>query len=153
MLPDLYSRWVTDWLGAPPPEEPLATCADCAMCVKGDGRTPTASYFFEPEMKCCVYQPSLPNFLAGRSVGVDTVRARIEAGIGVGPLVLERPPSYDLVHRHTINAAGRTKALRCPHFVTADGTCGIWENRDALCATWFCRHVRGRTGFPGFQTW
>src|SRR6185295_1646235 len=24
--------------------------------------------------------------------------------------------------------------------------CGIWNHRDSMCTTWFCRHVRGQVG-------
>jgi hypothetical protein len=43
-------------------------------------------------------------------------------------------------------AHGRALTLRCPHYLEDSGSCGIWRHREANCTTWFCRHVRGRTG-------
>jgi hypothetical protein len=125
------------------------------MCVKADGEVPTAVYFFDPEVKCCVYMPRLPNFLVGRvladdrpegAAGLASVEARIHAGVGVTPLGLERPPRYDLLYRNSANAVGRSRELRCPHYLEEGGRCGIWRHRDALCSTWFCRHQRGQVG-------
>ncbi len=148
-LPDLYARWVGGALPSPLPDEGRATCSDCAMCVKDDGALPSALYVFDPDIKCCVYLPRLPNFLAGRALdaaGGASVKARIDAGLGVTPLGLDRPPAYDLLHRNSVNAIGRSRALRCPHFVEEGGQCGIWRDRDAMCSTWFCQHERGEIG-------
>jgi len=154
-LPDLYARWMSDLLPGRVPSEPGATCDDCAMCVKADGEVPTSAYFFDPEVKCCVYMPRLPNFLVGRVLGDDrpeaaagraSVEERIHAGIGVTPLGLDRPARYDLLYRNSANAVGRSRELRCPHYLEESGRCGIWRHRDALCATWFCRHQRGAVG-------
>lgn len=148
-LPALYARWMADALPGPAPDEPTATCDACAMCVKPDGTVPTATVFFDPAVKCCVYMPRLPNFLVGRILdgeGAASVRARIVAGVGVGPLFLDRPATYDLVHLGSVNTLGRSHSLRCPHFVEEGGRCGIWTSRDALCSTWFCRHERGAVG-------
>jgi len=151
-LPDLYARWMAEALPAPPSGERHATCSDCAMCTKPDGTVAATLYVFRPDVKCCVYQPRLSNFLVGRTLlsedgpGRRSVQARIDAGVGVTPLALERPPAYDLPFRHTVNAIGRSATLRCPHFVEEGGLCGIWRNRDAQCSTWFCKHERGPIG-------
>jgi hypothetical protein len=39
---------------------------------------------------------------------------------------------------------GTTREPRCPH-VTAKG-CGIWQSRNATCATFFCLHEDGDAG-------
>ncbi|MBW1879611.1 MAG: hypothetical protein JRJ84_14710 [Deltaproteobacteria bacterium] len=154
-LPDLYARWMADVLPDEMPSEPGATCDDCAMCVKADGEMPTSVYFFDPEVKCCVYMPRLPNFLVGRVLADDrpegeagrgSAEARIRAGVGVTPLGLDRPPRYDLLFRNSANTIGRSRELRCPHYLEEGGRCGIWRHRDALCSTWFCRHQRGQVG-------
>ncbi|MFO0759639.1 MAG: hypothetical protein U0359_24310 [Byssovorax sp.] len=154
-LPPLYAGWAKDLLGGPIPAETEATCHDCAMCIKPDGTLPTSIYFFDPALKCCVYMPELPSFLAGRiladedpagAIGRATLRARIEKRIAVTPLGVGRPPSYDLLFRNSASTLGRSRTLRCPHFVEEGGTCGIWKHRDAMCTTWFCRFVRGQVG-------
>jgi hypothetical protein len=152
-LPPLYQRWVTGLLTAPIPKENLATCSSCAMCVKPDGAIPNGLYAFDPDLKCCVYMPILANFLVGRILldeahadGVRTVRQRIDAGIAVTPLGVARPPAYDLVFRNSASSLGRSRALKCPHYLDDSGLCAIWAHRDATCTTWFCHHNRGKVG-------
>src|SRR5437762_124874 len=70
------------------------------------------------------------------------------ARVGVTPLGLGRPPVHLLLYGHGApRGFGRAKTLRCPHYrADAGGACGIWRHRNAVCATWFCKHVRGGTG-------
>jgi hypothetical protein len=152
VLPPLYARWIDELLGAPIEPETHATCADCAMCAPaGTPPDPDARYF-NPRVKCCTFLPALPNFLVGRILrdrepgrarGRASVEARIAAGIAVTPLGLGRPPSGNVPDR----AFGRDEAFLCPHFVPdGGGTCGIWPHREAVCATFFCKFVRGAVG-------
>lgn len=157
-LPPLYGRWLTELLAGGIPRETRATCRDCAMCVKDDGTLPTATYFFDAAVKCCVYLPELPNYLIGRILadgdddpravaGRDSVRARLAAPGMATPIGLRRPTTYDLAYRNSAETLGRSLALRCPHYVEDDGgQCGIWKHRDSVCTTFFCRFVRGQTG-------
>lgn len=112
--------------------------------------------FFDPQVKCCTYLPELPNFLVGRiladedpalAVGRATVEKRLQAGVAVTPLGLDRTPFYDLLYQHADTAFGRSHTLRCPHYIEEGGLCGIWQHRNSVCATWFCKHVRGAMGF------
>jgi len=162
-LPPLYAGFMADLLTGPIPLESVATCSDCVMCVKPDGELPTSTYFFDRSVKCCVYMPELPNFLVGRiladpdATGHAGVRARIAAKVAVTPFGLGRPPSYDLVFRNSADTLGRSRSLRCPHYVDGGdddggGLCGIWKHRDAMCTTWFCRHVRGPVGAEFWRT-
>jgi hypothetical protein len=112
--------------------------------------------FFDPAIKCCTYYPALPGFLIGRILGDDSrelsegraVLAEILAsGAGVTPLGLRMPPRYRLLFRHAETAYGRTRELLCPFFLQdGGGRCGIWPHRMAMCATWYCKHLRGAVG-------
>jgi hypothetical protein len=42
--------------------------------------------------------------------------------------------------------------VRCPHFVEESQGCGIWQVRNAVCSTWFCRHERGAVGQAFWQS-
>ncbi len=139
-LNEPYATWFEAVVGQPAPEEQGATCADCPMC---------AARGFDPQVKCCTYMPSLPNFQAGRALLVggeagDRVRARMAQG---RPTATWLHPSeaedalYD-AHRH---AFGATRDVLCP-YASGQGTCTIWPYRNAVCATWFCRHDDGPTG-------
>jgi len=156
-LPPLYAAWVDKLLGGSIPQETEATCHDCAMWPgpKDTGRA--AADFFRPDTKCCTYVPDLPNFLVGRilsdtdprlAAGKASVEARLAAGVGVTPLGLGRSRVQGLLYAQGFGAAfGRNRTLRCPHYLEEEGgLCGIWLHRNAICATWFCKHVRGAVG-------
>jgi len=106
--------------------------------------------------------PALPNFLVGRILGDDdpalaagraSVERRIDARVGVTPLGLDRPPVHALLYRLGAEGAfGRSRALRCPHYLPeAGGACGIWRHRNGVCSTWFCKYGRGATGLGFWQ--
>jgi hypothetical protein len=155
-LPPLYAGWIGELLDGPLPPEPEATCERCAM-LPADGRRATEGLYFHPEVKCCTYVPALPNFLVGRILADDdpalaagraSVERRIDARAGVSPVGLEPPPVHALLYRASGEQAfGRSRALRCPHYLeSAGGACGIWRHRNGVCSTWFCKHGRGATG-------
>ena len=154
-LPPLYAGWMDELLGGLLPHESEATCENCAM--RPSGPVSDGMIAFAAETKCCTYIPALPNFLVGRILddhdpafadGRATVEQRIDARVGVTPLGLARPPVHLLLYGHGAqHAFGRAKTLRCPHYrADAGGACGVWRHRNAVCATWFCKHVRGATG-------
>lgn len=156
-LPPLYAPWIEEVLGGPAPEERHATCSACAMCEPTNGAAATASLtVFDPATKCCTYVPALPNFLVGMALnqnstaaepGRKSIEGRIAQGRGVTPLGLQADPEYALIYKHAGGETfGRTPGMRCPHYLPAGGQCGIWRHRNAVCATWFCKHERGMVG-------
>jgi len=155
-LPPLYAGWMASALGGPIAAETDATCEDCAMCA-GPQNRPQAGLFFSPETKCCTYMPALPNFLVGRilrdgdpvfAAGRATVEARLAARLEVSPLGLEPTAVRALLYGHSVEGTfGQSRVLRCPHYLDEQGgRCGIWRHRNGVCATWFCKHVRGAVG-------
>lgn len=159
VLPTIYASWVDQLLGGAIPEETRATCEDCAMCAKpGDAPGTGSPIYFNPKIKCCTFLPALPNFLVGRILledvsrqpdlahGQASVRERLRARVAVTPLGIAHAPVYDLLYRSNPDTFGRSSTLLCPHYVKESGRCGIWRHREATCATWFCKHVRGATG-------
>jgi hypothetical protein len=137
LLPPLYSRWVRALL---------------------PGGLPASDHFYSPDTKCCTFLPALPNFLTGRILveeppdpvaarGRATVEARIDKGLGVTPLGLERTAAFTAMYRLSPSAFGKAGAFRCPHYIPEDGgRCGVWRHRESTCATWFCKFDRGETG-------
>jgi hypothetical protein len=148
VLPPLYARWIDDLLQTPIEPEIHATCSRCAMAVPKGGSPAPETEYFNPRVKCCTFVPVLPNYLVGRILrdharssarGRATVVARIAAGIAVTPLGLGRVPAQE-----TPDAVfGLDESFLCPHFARENGTCTIWRHRDAVCATFFCKMVRG----------
>lgn len=155
-LPPLYAAWVDELFRGPIPRETEATCSDCAMWPGPNDRGREGD-FFRPDTKCCTFIPELPNFLVGRilsakdprlAAGKASVEGRLKGGIGVSPLGLSRSRVQDLLYIQGTGASfGRNRTLRCPHYLEKEGgLCGIWLHRNATCATWFCKHVRGAVG-------
>ncbi len=155
-LPPLYARWFRTLLRGEIPLETRATCADCVMCSRNPPPgSPVAEERFHPDTKCCTAQPWLPNFLVGLilsdddpagAAGRDSLRKRMAAAETVLPHGLAVPASYTALLRRSGLPLGKDPALLCPHYVRDSGTCGIWKQRAAVCATWFCRFVRGEVG-------
>lgn len=142
---------MAELLQGPLPHETEATCDDCAM-LPGRERAASEIKYFDPVSKCCSYLPVLPNFLVGAILadpdgpGRRSIEARIDARLGVRPVGLAKTPAHAAVFEHVgLRAFGRTPSLRCPHQLDG-GHCGIWLHRNAVCATWYCKHVRGSVG-------
>jgi hypothetical protein len=155
-LPPLFAGWVAELLQGPIPKESRATCDDCAMCAHGEEQRGPQTDYFDPVIKCCSYVPVLHNFLVGRILSDDdtgagpgrrTVLKRINDGVAVTPLGLNHPPVFSLLYASSNGAFGRSRNLRCPHYLEDTGRCGVWRHRESTCATWFCKHVRGSVGY------
>lgn len=152
-LPPLHNSWLGTLTQLPNPQaEPKSTCGDCVMCAGVDRSG--SSVTFSPDMKCCTYVPYLANFVAGRSLlgpGRASVEARIARKSGVTPLALGM--SHADIQRVAAERSqfGRSPAVVCPHFDQETKGCGIWETRNAVCSTWFCKHERGAVSFRFWQ--
>jgi hypothetical protein len=151
-LTPLYEPWLRAVTGGPIPAETKATCSSCAM-APSEG-SPAEATYFHPDLKCCVYQPHLPNFLAGRLLsdldssitnGREELERRIARKVGVSPRWAGPGNLFGLIYQNVPNVFGRAPALRC-HFLSSTGTCGIWKHRPGVCVTWHCKYVRGETG-------
>lgn len=159
-LPPLYARWMDELLAGPIPKESEATCDECAMLSPGD-ESNGATEFFNPQTKCCAYEPTLPNFLVGAALADDdpaaarggaTVLARLRAGLSGTPLGLSASPVFQQLYPRGEHVFGRSEALRCPHYLAEEGgRCGVWRQRNAVCSTWFCKYVRGAVGMRFWQ--
>ncbi|HEY4001236.1 MAG TPA: hypothetical protein VGO93_20360 [Candidatus Xenobia bacterium] len=150
-LPPLYARWFDDFLDLPLEEETEATCDDCAMCRSSPvlGAPPN----YAPNVKCCSFWPTLPNFVVGRilqdsGTGPDRVAGRLTDQVGVTPLGIGPSPAYQALYAKLQPASfGRSVALRCPYYVDeGSGSCSIWRHRESVCTTFFCKVVRGAAG-------
>ena len=104
---------------------------------------------FSPDVKCCSYIPHLANFLAGRSLagpGRSSVVRRIHRRAGVTPLGLGLSHADILRMVGAQSHFGQEPVVCCPHFVEQSQGCAIWQTRNAVCSTWFCKHERGAVG-------
>jgi hypothetical protein len=156
-LPALYAAWIDQLLAGPLPQESNATCDDCAMLAEDTREQARSEAFFNPQTKCCTYVPELPNYLVGRILSDDdpafasgraTVEERLHLGVKVTPLGLGQPPNFKLLYgTSAASLFGRSRSLRCPHYLANEGgRCGVWKHRASICATWYCKYVRGAVG-------
>ncbi len=162
MMPDanrkvaLVEKWLLEILGAPPPPERLATCQSCAMCAPPGAQVTYSPIVFRPDTKCCTYWPYLSNFLVGAILQDDesvngAARAALFAAIRsadtVSPLGIGPSLVHETLYSHLGKEAfGRQRVLRCPYYVEESGICGIWQHRNHVCATYFCKVDRGIVG-------
>lgn len=160
-LPAAHRRLLPAVFDRPEIPERRATCHDCAMCAKGDATAAAGAnateISFQPNLKCCTYQPTLPNFLVGAVLsdaapeiaeGKRRVQERIRSRMGVTPQWLSPSRKYRvLLDAARATSFGRSKVLLCPFFVDeGGGLCSIWRHREAVCSTFFCKHEAGAAG-------
>jgi hypothetical protein len=162
-LPLLYQRWVEALLPAGIPREQAATCHDCAMCSGEEEAPRWDGDFFHPQAKCCTYFPVLPNFLVGRAVhagtaGADVLRAFVEGSAADQAEVslLGVAPQARFWRDYTSADFGRNPDRLCPYAIEQGSPggprCGVWQYRNGVCSTWFCKHERGNTGRAFWQS-
>lgn len=155
-LPQVYSHFLPDFFQEQIPQETLATCDTCAMCLK-PGDTPVEGRdYFVPNVKCCSFHPALPNYLVGGMLsttepslaeGRSRLRAKIQRGVGVSPHGIHAPQTYSLMYGHSQGQHfGKSTALLCPYFDSDHQNCTIWPIREAVCSTYFCKSVAGEDG-------
>lgn len=112
-------------------------------------------YRFRADAKCCTYVPAIVNFLVGallRDLPPGPGRVSLERRVAEG---VRTPHGLDVTDDERRRYAalveadqfGRAPDLRCPHYMhEAGGLCGLWRHRNAVCATWYCKHDRGAVG-------
>lgn len=150
LLPASATRWLSHVLPTPLAAETHATCHACALAPPEGARYTHGGPFFHPAHKCCTFVPTLPNYAVGEALaaggeGARRVEARIARGGGVSPLALDRTELEALIAREGRAGFGQAAALRCPYLTDA-GACAVWQSRNAVCSTWFCRHTQGGRG-------
>lgn len=154
-LPRIYRSISPDWFSDPIPVETEADCPDCVMLPGKESPDHPQRTWYNRQTKCCTFFPILPNYLvgailaaedAGMADGRRRVEAVIAAGNGVYPHGLfPSPRQHHLYATHGTRVFGRSVTLRCPYLNDA-GFCSIHSCRNAVCTSWFCRHVAGRDG-------
>lgn len=164
-LPTLYQRWIAEWLPGGIPREQNATCQDCAMCADTSVDLTQDMGYYDRSLKCCTYFPDLPNFLVGRALAGENpgaaalgafVEGRDEGGVATLLSVAPNAKFATIYDHHSKAGFGRDPELLCPYAIekeaAAGSRCGIWQQRNGVCSTYFCKHVKGQTGFQFWQT-
>lgn len=155
-LPEVYQRLFPDFFHQPIPRETLATCHDCAMCVRPDQVLMPGQKYFNPDSKCCTFHPKLPNYLVGGLLldtnpamdhGRNVIREKIKKRIGISPSSVLPPKKYAMFYKFSGERAfGKNQLLLCPYYIREGGLCGIWKFREGVCSTYFCKTAAGQEG-------
>lgn len=160
-LNPIYTELFPDLFDRPEVVETRATCDTCAMCDHGQ-LAPVAMDYFKPDAKCCTYHPSLANYLVGAILADESaelaegrrrLRAKIAARIGITPKFVAASRKYNLVTTAARGSGffGRSKVALCPYFDRENnGRCTVWQYREAVCSTYFCKYTAGK---PGWAFW
>lgn len=154
-LPAVYGPLLAPHFDQPAMNETRATCDNCQMCDQGTLPPEASAMFFQPDTKCCTFHPSLPNYLVGAILrderpemaeGRARVQKQIASRIGITPGYVAPSRKFLLLYDASAKMAfGRSKALLCPYF-DERGLCTIWQHRESVCSTFFCKHVFGLAG-------
>lgn len=160
VLPPLYTRLFPELVSTRAPTETEATCSQCAMCE--DSLAAGNRMFFSASTKCCTYHPGLPNFLVGALLsderpefdeGRRRIREKITRRIGLTPHGILPPRQHTLVyHGVSPRVFGRAEALLCPYYHAEHGNCTIWQFRESVCSTFFCKFAHGADGARYWRT-
>ena len=160
---DVYGHLLPDFFNQSFPHENLATCDQCIV-LADDKQTVSPEVqgsiheycIFHPDVKCCTYEPDLPNFLAGAilssnrgdlSDGRKRIVRKIEQGEGVTPLSIQATKSSAQEYSQLIDqSSGCDKDIGCPYFDKSSKHCSIWFFRQANCSTFFCKSTEGIAG-------
>ncbi|MCK5683674.1 hypothetical protein KAJ27_06120 [bacterium] len=162
---DVYASLLPDFFHQPFPLEDLATCDHCIMITdrdnkKNDGAEVRGSFheycIFHPDVKCCTYQPDLPNFLVGAilsskrsslSEGQRRIKEILLQGVGVTPESIIAIKSSTQEYSQLIDCSPDCDPeIGCPYFNKVQKNCSIWLFRQANCSTFFCKSVEGIAG-------
>lgn len=134
--------------------ETLATCDDCAMTKKPF----KTGQLFQAKLKCCTFQPFLPNFLIGEILESDLKgRPQLEKMIQdnrfASPLGLTPSIKLQMAMNHRKpHDFGQRQDWLCPFFDQTFLNCGIWSSRGQSCQTFHCLSQYGKVGESFWET-
>lgn len=142
-LPDVYHHLLPTELLSASVHETKATCESCNW----------KSY--QPDLKCCTYEPYLPNYLVGalfenpstRAETLRTLRQKIEKREYSLPIGMMASVRYQVAfnNRNPEDFGNKSEWL-CPYYDRDHQNCGIWRYRGAVCTTYYCQSNHGKKG-------
>ena len=150
-LPEPYFWLVPELDQVPWPDETLADCSNCVICPTPE-QDPREERFFRPDVRCCGYHPWMPNHHVGRILreggeGAQLMHRRMATSVGLKPEAVHRRTDSGNLHEWGQELHfGQSVSYRCPYWVGGTDACGIWQHRESVCRTWYCRHVEGVYG-------
>ena len=115
------------------------TAVDCGRC--------------ELTWKCCTYRPFIANFLVGGFAHADFFNDELKNDwdfllVGLSPNLKYR--TY--FAKNGKWGFGTDATLLCSFYQKSSGGCRIWQNRPAVCRTFFCKSSYQETGAYYWKT-
>lgn len=136
-----YLKWLPD----PVKDNWLVEPLDCSQCLMTNSLNPKGAKPYRQDLKCCTFQPFIPNFSIGHILnqGGKAAHRQIERiKLGAFYLPIGEVASPDYVQRFLAKKEddfGRRQDLLCPHMDQRSQQCSIWNQRGSECATFFCQ--------------
>lgn len=153
LLSPFYQKWLPRDVRALDVSEPFVDCDNCRMTPERRG--PRAQQTYQEHLKCCTFEPFLPNFHVGALLEdpvyekriSDVIRAKWAAKDVILPLGLVASIDYQREFGARERADfGNREDLLCPYFDRAKLRCGIWLYRGAVCTSFYCTSQYGPAG-------
>lgn len=142
-FPDFYKKFFPKDLWEAKLNETKATCDSCNWKE------------YRPELKCCTYEPFVPNYLIGASLQSEAtspsarekILKKIELREYSLPIGMVASPRFQVrFNQREANEFGQREDWLCPYFNREKQNCGIWKNRGAVCTTYYCQSSYGVMG-------
>lgn len=151
-IPEIYASWLPSGLLELDPKETKATCEACAMAAsRHRGKTT-----YRDDLKCCTYQPWIPNFVAGfvlrdqsesNRIGREALLRKIERREYVLPLGVMPPVRYQVdFNARKKGDFGWREDWLCPYFNHEAQNCGLWRHRGSVCVSYYCKSDQKAAG-------
>src|SRR4051812_8134014 len=139
-LPAFYSSLLPNQILELDIQEKKATCDSCIMVPK-----------YHPDLKCCTFQPFLPNYLVGAILksnlsGKKVIQKMISKKRDCLPIGIVAPLDYQIKFNKHRKQFGKHADLLCPYFDRKQKNCGIWKFRGVVCTSFFCESSYGKKG-------
>ncbi|MFP5519759.1 MAG: hypothetical protein ACLGGX_07640 [Bdellovibrionia bacterium] len=150
-LPPIYSRFLPQELLSFDPKELKATCHKCAMAKENGHRGKT---FYQANLKCCTYEPFIPNFMVGailknsaNSAGAEVIQQKIVKREYALPIGLVPSVRYQLQFKENKEKIfGKDPEYLCSFYDVETQLCTIWRQRGNVCTTFHCKSSYGVAG-------
>lgn len=115
------------------PDESRSTCEQCPKIASG----------YDPVVKCCTYNPRIPNFLLGLALD-DKMASRHVSWVvdnsfgtpeGLQQTTIQSQISYKEYSQNNFGMPGQAS---CNFQNKANGNCEVYAFRNAVCSSFFC---------------
>lgn len=152
LLPDEYSSLFETKLLDFPIQELKATCDQCAKAPPKY----TKKDYYEDHLKCCTYQPFLPNYAVGAILKSDSLhyahaqkvlRKQIANREYALPIGILPSVKYQVeFQKNKPKIFGRDQDYLCPYYHREKNACSLWKYRGSVCTSFYCMSSYGAKG-------